>query len=97
MSDTKNSEAPAPEQTVDDLLDNMKGKYESVIVTGFNSDGHLFMSSSVTNIPFMHWTLKKSIFELGLFEKNAQEQADKAKAENEKTPESDVDTEASES
>ena len=97
MSDTKNSEAPAPEQTVDDLLESMKGKYESLIVTGFNSDGHLFMSSSVTNIPFMHWTLNKSIFELGLFEKNAQEQADKAKAENEEAPASDVDTEASES
>ncbi len=99
MADKKNSEAPAPEQTVDDLLDSMKGKYESVIVTGFNSDGHLFMSSSVTNIPFMHWTLNKSIFELGLFEKNAQEQSDKAKAEakNEEAPASDVDTEASES
>ena len=99
MADKPNSEAPAPEQTVDDLLENMKGKYESVIVTGFNSDGHLFMSSSVTNIPFMHWTLNKSIFELGLFEKNAQEQSDKAKAEakNEEAPASDVDTEASES
>mgnify|MGYP003110899735 FL=1 len=97
MADKKNSEAPAPEQTVDELLENMKGKYESVLVTGFNSDGHLFMASSVTNIPFMHWTLNKSIFELGLFEKNAQEAKEQANAENEKAPASDVDTEASDS
>ena len=55
------------------------------------------MASSVTNIPFMHWTLNKSIFELGLFEKNAQEAKEQAKAQNEKAPASDVDTEASDS
>ena len=97
MADKKNSEAPAPEQTVDELLDSMKGKYESALITGWNSEGNIVITSSMRNFPLMHWTLNKSIFELGLFEKNAQEQAMKAKAENKEAPASDVDTEASES
>jgi len=76
--------------SVDELLDSLKGKYESCVVTGFNKDGHLFMSSSVSNIPFMHWTLNRSIFELGLFEKQS------TQPENEEAPASDIDTEASE-
>lgn len=76
--------------SVDELLDSLKGKYESCVVTGFNKDGHLFMSSSVSNIPFMHWTLNRSIFELGLFEKQS------TQSENEEAPASDIDTEASE-
>jgi len=76
--------------SVDELLDSLKGKYESCVVTGFNKDGHLFMSSSVSNIPFMHWTLNRSIFELGLFEKQS------SQSENEEAPASDIDTEASE-
>ena len=78
--------------STDELLDSLKGKFDSCIVTGFNKDGHLFMSSSVSNIPFMHWTLNRSIFELGLFEKQAsQPQTEEAPATTE------VDTEASES
>jgi len=75
----------------DELLDSLKGKFDNCIVTGFNKEGHLFMSSSVSNIPFMHWTLNRSIFELGLFEKQA------AQPQTEEAPASDVDTEASES
>jgi hypothetical protein len=78
--------------STDELLDSLKGKFDSCIVTGFNKDGHLFMSSSISNIPFMHWTLNRSIFELGLFEKQAsQPQTEEAPATTE------VDTEASES
>ena len=77
------------EQTVDELLESVKGKYDACIVTGFDSNGHLFMFSSVSNIPFIHWTLTRSIFELGLFEKQY------AHTEDGKTPVS-VDTEASE-
>lgn len=83
------SEAASQEpMSTDDLLDSLKGKFESCIVTGFNKEGHLFMSSSVSNIPFMHWTLNRSIFELGLFEKQA------SQPQTEEAPASDVDTEA---
>ena len=75
--------------STDELLDSLKGKFDSCIVTGFNKDGHLFMSSSVSNIPFMHWTLNRSIFELGLFEKQS--------SQKQEAPASDVDTKASES
>lgn len=89
MSEEETTQAP---MTTDELLDSLKGKFESCIVTGFNKEGHLFMSSSVSNIPFMHWTLNRSIFELGLFEKQASQPL------TEEAPEStDVDTEASES
>ena len=79
-------------KTVDDILEGCKGKMESCVVTGFDTNGNLFMSSSVNNVPFMHWTLNKSIFELGLFEKQAN--ANKP-PQTEEAPASDVDTEAS--
>lgn len=88
MSDVENNEEPI---SVDDLLESLKGKFENCIVTGFSKEGHLFMSSSVSNIPFMHWTLNRSVFELGLFEKQS------AQPQTEEAPASDVDTEASES
>ena len=76
------------DMSVDELLDSLKGKYDACLVTGFDANGHMFMSSSVSNIPFMHWTLNRSIFELGLFEKQ------NPKPEDEEAPES-VDSEAS--
>jgi|TARA_R110000796_G_scaffold147085_2_gene263903 hypothetical protein len=92
MSEVENVEAtPETPMSPDELLDSLKGKFENCIVTGFNKEGHLFMSSSVSNIPFMHWTLNRSIFELGLFEKQA------AQPETQEAPASDVDTKASES
>lgn len=75
------------DMSVDELLESLKGRYDACVVTGFDSSGHLFMSSSVSNIPFMHWTLNRSIFELGLFEKQNTNLA------NEEAPAS-VDTEA---
>ena len=92
MPEVENVEAsPETPMSPDELLDSLKGKFENCIVTGFNKEGHLFMSSSVSNIPFMHWTLNRSIFELGLFEKQA------AQPETQEAPASDVDTKASES
>jgi hypothetical protein len=67
---------------VDEVLEGMKGSLESAIVIGMDSNGHTVIKSSVTNVPFMHWMLNRSIFELGLFEK--QSTAD----ENEEAPES---------
>ena len=83
------SEAKQEQQvkTPDDLLESLKGKYQNCLVTGFDNDGHIYLASSVSNLPFMHWTLNRSIFELNLAEKNGQQ----------KTPESEVDAEASKS
>ena len=91
MSEKTETPTPAEAMSTDELLDSLKGTFDSCIVTGFNKEGHLFMSSSVSNIPFMHWTLNRSIFELGLFEKQA------AQPETQEAPASDVDTKASES
>ena len=76
-------------EKVDTLLDECKGTMESAIVCGFDKDGNTVIKSSMANVPFMHWMLNRSVFELGLFEKQ------NTVAENEKTPESDVDAEAS--
>lgn len=73
----------------DDLLDSLKGKYDSCLVTGFDKEGQLYMSSSISSLPMMHWTLNRSIFELGLFEKQS--------SQTQEAPASDVDTKASES
>mgnify|MGYP001060629489 CR=1 FL=1 len=74
---------------VDALLEECKGTMHSAVVTGFDEDGNVIIKSSVSNLPFMHWMLNRSVFELGLFEKQ------NMATEKEKTPESDVDPEAS--
>lgn len=76
-------------EKVDTLLEECKGTMESAIVCGFDADGNTVIKSSIANVPFMHWMLNRSVFELGLFEKQ------NTVAEDEKTPES-VDAEASE-
>lgn len=92
--DKANSEATTEQkiETPDDLLESLKGKYQNCIVTGFDENGAIYLASSVSNLPFMHWTLNRSIFELGLVEKQSQQNAGQQKA-----PESDVDAEASKS
>jgi len=79
-------------QKTDEILNGLKGTLQSCLVVGFDNDGNYIMSSSLNNIPMMHWLLNKSVFEMSLFEKK-NEATENAK--NEKTPESDVDTEAS--
>lgn len=69
-------------KAVDEVLESMKGGLESGIVIGISPEGHTVIKSSVTNVPFMHWMLNRSIFELGLFEKQNTEDKD------EKAPES---------
>lgn len=76
-------------ETVDNLLEECKGTMQSAVVAGFDENGNVVIKSSVANLPFMHWMLNRSVFELGLFEKQ------NINAENEKTPEPDIDPEAS--
>jgi len=83
-------------ENVDTLLDECKGKLHTALVTGFDENGNAFISSSVKNIPYMHWVLNRAIFELGLFEKQNVEMEDEA-PENEEAPELDIDPEASDS
>jgi hypothetical protein len=42
-----------------------------------DANGQMFMTSSNSSLPFMHWTLNRSVFELGLFEKNNADNAKK--------------------
>lgn len=77
-------------EAVDKLLEECKGTMQSAVVAGFDEAGNVVIKSSVANLPFMHWMLNRSVFELGLFEKQ------NIAAGNEKTPESDVDPEVPE-
>lgn len=72
-------------EKVDALLEECKGTLQSAVITGFDEDGNVIIKSSVSNLPFMHWMLNRSVFELGLFEKQ------NMATENKKTPQSDVD------
>lgn len=56
---------------MDDVLDSMKGSLQAGLVIGMDEDGNTVIKSSVTNVPFMHWMLNRSIFELALFEKQS--------------------------
>jgi len=52
------------------LNDALEANLQAVVVSGFDANGQMFMTSSNSSLPFMHWTLNRSVFELGLFEKN---------------------------
>ena len=72
---------------VDELLESLKGKYDQLLVTGVDKQGHLCINSSFGSLPFMHWVLNRTTFELGLYEKQS------IPPQNEETPVPDVDTE----
>jgi hypothetical protein len=73
---------------VDELLEKAKGTMQSCVLCGVDKNGSITIQSSVGNVPFMHWMLNSAVFELGIFQKQ------NSAVENEKAPESDVDTEA---
>lgn len=58
---------------------------QSVLVCGFDENGQVYMNSSINSIPYMHWLLNRSLFEVSLFEKNRPAEA----SEQEKSPEAD--------
>jgi hypothetical protein len=60
-----------------------KQKLQSVLVCGFDDTGQVYMNSSINSLPYMHWLLNRSLFEVSLFEKNRPE----PEAEQEKSPE----------
>lgn len=59
------------------LNDAVDANLQAVVITGFDQNGQIFMSSSNQSLPFMHWALNRSVFELGLFEKNNAENTKK--------------------
>jgi tryptophanyl-tRNA synthetase len=65
------------------LKEAQKQKLQSVLVCGFDDNGQVYMNSSINSIPYMHWLLNRSLFEVSLFEKNRPE----AEPEQEKSPE----------
>ena len=60
-----------------------KQKLHSVLVCGFYNNGQVYMNSSINSLPYMHWLLNRSLFEVSLFEKNRPE----PEVEQEKSPE----------
>ena len=65
------------------LKEAQKQKLQSVLVCGFDDNGQVYMNSSINSIPYMHWLLNRSLFEVSLFEKNRPE----VEPEQEKSPE----------
>lgn len=60
------------------LNDALAANLQTVMVCGFDQNGQVFMSTSNASIPMMHWILNRSVFELGLFEKQDKEKAKEA-------------------
>jgi len=82
----------ADENKVDEMLDAFKNNLESCIVMGFNKEGKYVMSSSVANVPTMHWMFNKGIFEMHLFEKKNEAQvATPDEGDGKDEPSSDTD------
>mgnify|MGYP003624454854 CR=1 FL=1 len=67
------------------LEEAQKQGLQSVLVCGFDDNGQVYMNSSINSIPYMHWMLNRSLFEVSLFEKNQPKEA----SEQEKSPEAD--------
>ena len=65
------------------LKEAQKQKLQSVLVCGFDDNGQVYMNSSINSLPYMHWLLNRSLFEVSLFEKNRPE----PESEQEKSPE----------
>jgi hypothetical protein len=59
------------------LNDAIDADLQAVVVSGVDANGQIYMTSSNSSLPFMHWTLNRSVFELGLFEKNNAESTKK--------------------
>lgn len=63
------NETKAASAAADEILEAMKGSLQNCFVVGFDNDGRFVMNSSVQNVPWMHWMLNKSVFEIGIFER----------------------------
>jgi hypothetical protein len=59
------------------LNDAIDADLQAVVVSGVDANGQIYMTSSNSSLPVMHWTLNRSVFELGLFEKNNAESTKK--------------------
>ena len=83
------SKKETPKETpVDALLKECMGTMLNCVVAGMDETGNVIVRSSMSNLPFMHWMLNRSVFELGLFEKQ------NIATQNEKASESEVDPKA---
>jgi len=58
-------------KSFDEVLDSVKGSLENGIVIGMDANNNVVIKSSVSSVPYMHWMLNRSVFELGLFEKQS--------------------------
>jgi len=58
---------------------------QSALVCGFTENGQIYINSSVNSLPYMHWLINRSLFEVSLFEKNAPKDDNEAQ----KNPEAD--------
>ena len=65
------TEEKEAQKTPDEIPGECMGQYSSLVVTGIDEKGTLFMRTSVNSVPMMHWMMNRSLFELGLWEKTA--------------------------
>ena len=73
-------------EEVDKTLEEARSQgLQAALVCGFTEDGQVYMNSSVNSIPYMHWLLNRSLFEVSLFEKNRPDEA----STTEKSPKAD--------
>jgi len=64
--------APAPKspyQVVDELFDELKGKFPLVLVLSVDKDQRLHINGNSPNFPTIQWLLQKASFEVQLHER----------------------------
>ena len=88
MSKKETKDPVLNQMNADELLEECKGTMSNFIIAGVDDKGEVIVRSSISNLPFMHWMLNRSVFELGLFEKQ------NIALQNEKASESEVDPKA---
>jgi hypothetical protein len=60
-------------ENVTKIIDGLKDKeLEAVLVVGLDKDNGMVIESSVNNVALMHWMLNRSIFDINLYDRNAE-------------------------
>lgn len=70
MTDKPAVEKEATVNVADEVLENAKGNFQSLLVIGFKQDGEFDLASTLNNFPSIQYLLQKAAFEMFVLEKN---------------------------
>lgn len=61
---------PSATDLVNEVLEQSKGKFNSIVVIGFDVEGKFDIATTLNNYPSIQYLLSKAAFEMQVHEKN---------------------------